>query len=52
MVGLIAGFQKVTGMCLASILHHYSWLKDRLKPNNVFLIATFVHHLEALDKKE
>jgi hypothetical protein len=52
MVGLIVGFQKVTRMCLASILFHSSWLHDTLKPNHVFLVSSFVHRSEEMLKKK
>jgi hypothetical protein len=51
MFGLIAGFKKITTMCLASILFHREWLLLFLPSNHVFLITSYVHRLASLTSK-
>jgi hypothetical protein len=51
MVSLIAGFEKVTKMCLGSIMYHHSWLTQTLPANHCFLISSRVHRSEELTSR-
>jgi hypothetical protein len=51
MVGLIAGYEKITKMCLASLLFHCDWLKDTLNNNHVCKDSNYLHWSEELQLK-
>jgi hypothetical protein len=40
MVSLIAGFGRLTLMCLAGVLYHRDWIRSRLDANHVFLVTS------------
>lgn len=42
-VARINGLEKLTQMCLGSILYHYNWLQEFLPANHRFLLASMVH---------
>jgi hypothetical protein len=52
MVGLIAGFEKVTRMCLASILFHSDWLRTTLMPNHIVLMSSHLHRSAEVQSKK
>jgi hypothetical protein len=43
MVGNVVGFEKMTRMCLASIIYHHGWLLLIIHVNHVFLQSLYVH---------
>ena len=47
-VGLINGMEKITTMCLASILYHYNWTVEFLAVNNLFITASYIHRTQEL----
>ena len=49
MVALVNGMEKLTCMCLASIVYHYEWLVNILGRNHTFLISSVVHRNEVVD---
>jgi hypothetical protein len=52
MVGLVVGFEKITRMCLATLLFHSGWLRDTLVANHVFLVSSYLHRSEELLSKK
>jgi hypothetical protein len=42
-IALVNGLEKLTQMCLGSILYHYDWLQEFLEANHIFLTASMVH---------
>jgi hypothetical protein len=52
MVGLVVGFEKITRMCLATLLFHHRWLVDMLMVNHVVQMTSYLHRSEDLQAKK
>jgi hypothetical protein len=48
MVGQVVGFEKITRMCLASMLYHHGWLSSTLRVNHVVLQSSYLHRTAEL----
>jgi hypothetical protein len=49
-IALVDGMEKLTRMCLASILYHYQWLVNVLGRNHTFLVSSEVHRNDGVER--
>lgn len=49
MIALVDGLERLTRMCLASIIYHSDWLVNILGINHTFLVASVVHRNEIVE---
>jgi hypothetical protein len=43
MLSMVNGWERITTMCLASLLHHHGWLSNKLQVNHCFLVSSHIH---------
>jgi hypothetical protein len=49
-IALVDGMEKLTRMCLASILYHYEWLVNVLGRNHTFLVSSVIHRSDGVEQ--